>query len=90
MKGARGAAVTIRVDGRDVPAFAGESLAAALLAAGILHLRDSPRAGAPRGALCFMGVCQECVVQVDDATAQACLVPVRQGMTVRLVGPDAA
>jgi len=90
MKGAKGPAATIFVDGRAVPAFVGESLAACLLAADIRQLRTSPRAGAPRGAFCFMGVCQECVVQVDGATAQACQVPVADGMVVRLVGPHAA
>jgi predicted molibdopterin-dependent oxidoreductase YjgC len=68
----------------------GIMLAASLLEAGILTLRHSPRAGAPRGAFCFMGVCQECVVQVDGATVQACLVPTVPGMRVRLVGPHAA
>jgi len=90
MKGPRGAPVRILVDGQPIAACQGESLAAALLAAGILRLRDSPRAGAPRGAFCFMGVCQECVVQVDGATAQACQVPVEDGMVVLLVGPHAA
>ena len=89
MKGPRGAAARIRVDGREVAAFHGESLDAALLAAGIRHLRDSPLAGAPRGALCFMGVCQECLVEVDGATAQACQTAVADGMVVRLVGPHA-
>ena len=78
------------VDGVAVAAHAGESLAAALLAAGVLRLRDSPRQVAPRGALCFMGVCQECVVRVNGATVQACLVRVAAGMDVRLVGPSAA
>jgi len=87
---ARGPAATIVVDGTEVPAFEGESLAASLLAAGHLHLRDSPRAGTPRGALCFMGICQECVVQVDGASTQACLVQVAGGMQVRLSGPQAA
>lgn len=86
----RGPEVTIRVDGVEVLAHAGESLAAALLAAGILRLRDSPRAGSPRGALCFMGVCQECVVRVDGAVAQACQVEVAAGMRVDLRGPHAA
>ncbi|MCC7283192.1 MAG: (2Fe-2S)-binding protein [Acetobacteraceae bacterium] len=87
MKGPRGAPARIVVDGREVAAFQGESLAAALLAAGILGLRSSPRAGTPRGAFCFMGVCQECVVEVAGATAQACQVAVADGMVVRLVGP---
>lgn len=82
----RGRKVTIRVDGQDVAAHEGESLAAALLAAGHVRLRDSPRAGAPRGALCFMGICQECVVRVDGAIAQACMVIVAEGMAVALQG----
>jgi predicted molibdopterin-dependent oxidoreductase YjgC len=79
-----GAAVTIVVDGRAVRAQAGQSLAAALLAAGIVALRESPRAGDPRGAFCFMGVCQECVVRVDGRAAQACLVRVSDGLAVSL------
>jgi len=90
MKGDRGPAVTILVDGKAVSAHAGESLAAALLAYGIRQLRQSPRAGTPRGAFCFMGVCQECVVEVDGATAQACQVAVSAGTAVRLVGPHMA
>jgi predicted molibdopterin-dependent oxidoreductase YjgC len=90
MKGRRGAAARILVDGQQIAAHQGESLAAALLAAGIRQLRASPRKGAPRGAFCFMGVCQECVVQVNGATVQACLVPVTDGMVVRLIGPHAA
>ena len=38
---ARGPAVTFTFDGRRIEAFAGESVAAALLTAGIRHLRDA-------------------------------------------------
>jgi predicted molibdopterin-dependent oxidoreductase YjgC len=82
---ARGAAVTITVDGRAVRAFAGESIATALLAAGIRRLRSSP-GGAPRGLFCGMGVCQECVVEVDGATVPACQARVADGLSIRL-GP---
>jgi predicted molibdopterin-dependent oxidoreductase YjgC len=81
----RGAAVTIQVDGRAVPAFAGESIATALWASGIRRLRSSP-GGAPRGLFCGMGVCQECVVEVDGATMPACQTRVADGLVVRL-GP---
>ena len=74
--------VTILVDGVAVAAGAGESLAAALLVAGISTLRRSPRAGTPRGAFCLMGICQECLVRVDGRLALACQEPVRAGMTV--------
>ena len=78
--------VIIFADGRPIPAVAGESLAAALAAAGVLRLRNAPRTGAPRGAFCFMGVCQECAIQVDGMLRQACLVPVEAGMIVELKG----
>jgi hypothetical protein len=74
--------VTFTVDGKAVTAFAGESLAAALFAAGIRRLRASPRAQTPRGMFCLMGVCQECVLWVDGRRVPACREPVRAGMTV--------
>jgi sarcosine oxidase subunit alpha len=58
----------------------GESLAAALLAAGVRRLGEGP--GAPRAAFCMMGTCQQCLVRVDGRLAQACLTPVRAGMSV--------
>ena len=78
----RGPAVMILVDGRPVRAYEGEMLAAALLAAGVRELRRSPLAKAPRGAFCLMGVCQECVVEIDGAPRQACMTRVLAGMTV--------
>lgn len=78
--------VTIRVDGEPVQAVEGEMLAAALMAAGIWRLRASPRLGAPRGAFCLMGVCQECAIHVDGRLAQACLTPVAEGLAVELRG----
>jgi predicted molibdopterin-dependent oxidoreductase YjgC len=76
--------VTLQVDGAAVTAHPGESVAAALLAAGIRRLGHSGRAGAPRGAFCHMGTCQECLVQVDGVAVQACMTLVRDGMTVEL------
>ena len=59
-------------------------MAAALLAAGILHLRDSPRMAGPRGAFCLVGMCQECIVEIDAMQCLACQVAVRPGLSVRL------
>lgn len=81
----RGAPVVILVDGLPVAAHAGEMLAAALLAAGVVELRSSPNAGTPRGAFCLMGVCQECVVRIDGKLRQACMVTVRDGLNVELL-----
>lgn len=76
--------VSFSVDGATVHGVPGESLAAALLAAGMRRLRVSPRAQAGRGVFCMMGICQECVVHVDGRPVPACLEPVRAGMTVTL------
>ena len=65
-----------------VPAIEGETVAAALAAAGISALRRS-RSGEARGIFCGMGVCFECLVTVDGRPAQrACMTKVRDGMSV--------
>ena len=74
-------AAVIEVDGRLVDTEVGLSVAAALLRAGILQLRTSPT-GLPRGAFCMMGVCQECLVEIDGVQRQACLVAVEPGVRV--------
>ena len=78
-----GPAVPITVDGKPVAARGGDTVAAALLAAGIDHCRTTPVTGAPRAPYCMMGVCFECLVTIDGVgSRQACLVPVRAGMAV--------
>ena len=81
---ARGPAVTIVVDGRHMTAYAGETVAAALLAEGIAATRRTP-GGAPRGVFCGMGMCFDCLAVVDGApNTRTCTVWVRHGMDVRL------
>lgn len=78
----RAAEVSFTFDGAPVAAHAGESVAVALLRAGHLHLRDAPEDGAARGAFCCMGLCQECVVQVNGAVVESCRQPVEAGLAV--------
>ena len=60
------------------------SLAAGLLAAGITRFRNASVSGAPRAPYCMMGVCFECLVEIDDVPSQqACLVRPREGMRIR-------
>ena len=80
-----GTPVTVQVEGRAIAAIAGQPLALALLQAGIGHFRDTPVSGQPRAPLCLMGVCFDCLVQVDgQPNVQACMVRVRDGMQVAL------
>jgi predicted molibdopterin-dependent oxidoreductase YjgC len=84
----RPAPVAFTLDGARIEGVPGESIAAALLAAGIRTFRTAPRSGAARGPLCLMGVCQECVLRVDGRVVAACVEPVRAGIDVRRgVGP---
>ena len=83
----RPAAFTIDVDGEAVEAYPGESLAAVLLAGGIRAFRTT--ASGPRGPFCNMGVCFECLVEVDGALLRACTTAARAGMRVR-TGADGA
>ncbi len=77
-------AFTIEVNGQPVTALPGQTVAAALLAAGRRILRHTP-SGAPRGLFCGMGVCFDCLVQIDGLSGvRACLTPARPGMQVRL------
>lgn len=75
-------AVAIEVDGVQMQAYPGESLATALLAGGVRAFWRT-QSGAPRGPVCNMGVCFECVVAVDGRPGvRACATPVREGMRV--------
>jgi len=74
--------IELSVDGTSLRAPAGQSLAAALLAAGRAALRQSP-SGTPRGVYCGIGVCQECRVHVEgQGVVRACVTPVAAGMRV--------
>jgi predicted molibdopterin-dependent oxidoreductase YjgC len=75
--------VSLSVDGEPVTASSGDSVAAALLAAGILACRTTPVSGAPRAPYCMMGVCFDCLVTIDGiGSRQACLARVRDGMRI--------
>lgn len=76
--------VSFSFEGREIEALEGDTLAAALLAGGVDSLKDAPVSGTPRSPYCMMGVCFECLVEIDgNGHQQACLIPVRQGMQVR-------
>jgi predicted molibdopterin-dependent oxidoreductase YjgC len=78
-----GAAVTMQVNGKPMPARRGQTVAAAMLAAGQRVLRHTRNAGKPRGLFCAMGVCFDCVMTIDGkAGVRACMTRVEDGMQV--------
>ena len=79
-----GESAEVTIDGRKATVRAGDTVAAALIAAGLDHCRTTPVSGAPRAPYCMMGVCFDCLVEGDGRpNRQACLVPVQAGMQVR-------
>lgn len=82
---ARGRPVRFQVDGRSIQSFEGETVAAALWASGIRHLRASPVTASPRGMFCYMGLCQECVILVNGKRETSCSFPVSEGLRVTLL-----
>jgi len=76
--------VEIHIDGQPTRAREGDSVAAALLAAGLRSCRTTPISGAPRAPFCMMGVCYECLVEIDGApNRQSCQITVQEGMQIR-------
>lgn len=77
------AAVTIYIDGRPIAAEPGESVAAVMLRQSEGWSRTTPVSQSRRAPYCMMGVCFECLIEVDgQASVQGCLTPVRDGMMV--------
>ena len=79
-----GEPVTLTVDGERIPARRGQTIAAALLADGRRIFRRTRNGGKPRGLYCGMGMCFDCIVNVDGRTERACMKKVEDGMQVTL------
>ncbi len=61
----RGHPFEIEVDGVKIAAYEGETIGAALLAAGRRTLRYTHKFERPRGLYCGIGLCQECRMTVN-------------------------
>ena len=79
-----GPRVRMEFEGQPLLAYAGDTVAAALLAGNHWNFRATPVSGASRGPFCMMGVCFDCLVEIDGvANRQACMIEVRDGMRVK-------
>jgi hypothetical protein len=78
------ATVPVTVEGRDIRVPERASAAAAVLLAGFASIRETPVTGAPRAPYCLMGVCFDCLAEIDGvANRQSCMVMVAPGMAIR-------
>lgn len=76
--------IFVQVEGHRVAVPSNASAAAAALIAGLTWTRTSPASGERRAPYCMMGVCFECLLEIDgEPSQQGCLVQVRPGMSIR-------
>ena len=77
-----GQEVSVTLDGVATTLSGGMSVAASLLSRGEIISRISPSSGKPCSPHCLMGVCYECLMEIDGIKQQACMVEIRDGMTI--------
>ena len=77
--------VTVFVNGKEIRAYEGETVLAALHAAGYRILNRSKDIREGRGPLCGMGVCYGCLVSINGIQNQrSCMVEVEEEMEITI------
>ena len=80
----RSKSVTFTFEGRAISAYEGETIGAALCAAGITTLSRSFKYHRRRGLMCVSGRCPNCLMTVDGApNIRTCIEPVHVGAVVQ-------
>jgi len=79
-----GPTVTIDFEGARITVPAGITVAAAVMGyTGATHIRRSPVMHDTRAPYCFMGVCHECLMEINGRpNQQACIIEVQDGMNI--------
>jgi predicted molibdopterin-dependent oxidoreductase YjgC len=77
-----GKSVTVVLDGKERTLPGGMSVAAGLLAVGEIVSRISPSSRKPCSPHGLMGVCFECLMEIDGVQKQACVVEVQEGLVI--------
>ena len=81
---AAAATIAVEVEGRRSLVPPGASAAAAVLLAGLASIRDTPVGGGVRAPYCMMGVCFDCLAEIDGKpNRQSCMVAAQPGMRIR-------
>ena len=74
--------VQVMLDGKPVSLPTGINIAAALLGIGEIISRISPSSHKPCSPHCLMGVCFECMMEIDGVQRQACMTEAQEGMII--------
>ncbi len=78
------ARVNIIFEGKQFNVPATDTVIAAVMATGSNFNRTSSISGKHRAAYCQMGICHECLMEIDGVpNQQACKIQVREGMIIK-------
>ncbi len=88
----KGREVTFTFEGQQLTGYEGETIAAALHAAGVRYLHESAKKHRPRGLFCAIGNCSSCLMKVNGVpNVRVCVEPLREGIVVeRQIGNEKA
>ena len=80
----KGEKIRFYLDGKEMYGYEGDTIAAALMAAGVTTHRHTRKKGTPRGIFCAIGRCTDCVMVVDgQINVCTCITPLKEGMQVQ-------
>jgi len=80
----RGQSLRFYFEGRPLTGYEGETVAAALVAAGVKVFGYSEKQHRGRGFFCAVGKCSSCLMEIDGRpNVMACMEPLREGMRVK-------
>ena len=80
----KGKLVRFSLDGKELNGYEGESIAAALKAAGVMVHRYTAKQHKPRGIFCAIGRCTDCVMIVNGVpNVRTCITPLEAGMKIQ-------
>lgn len=80
----KGKQITFTFDGKELTGYEGDSIAAALKAAGVMVHRYTTKQHKPRGIFCAIGRCTDCVMIVNGVpNVRTCVTPLEAGMQIQ-------
>ena len=78
--------ITLNWYDQEITALASDTVASALLLAGVRVSRKSSVSGDARLPLCMMGSCFECLIEIDGQVVQSCMTEAKDGMQLKMPG----
>lgn len=76
--------ITVYVDGKPIKMQPYDTASAAVLASELHYGRTTPISGSARAPYCMMGICFECLLEIDGLqNVQGCMTQVKEGMKIQ-------